>query len=174
MTKYLIYFSDPCSSVDRWDKALHVTLYDYMTMPEHKNPCPKGVIELIILVNPFFGHDDYIISSSDLCLGVEKCNFTIWLICPRPGTTTCALGSWNLQYFVRPYLGNHYYKLCLVEKKTIFERNNAYSLWLSCPRPSTRNAALGIMKFTIFVDPYLVFTTIHHYYALRLSEPFLV
>ena len=156
---------------------MHVTLYDHARAQE---PLPQGGDRIDNFGKPLLWSWWLYYKFVWSLLGsrvedfLKKCIFTIWLICPRPGTRTCALGSWNLQYFVRPYLGNHNYKLCLVEEKTIFERNNAFSLWLSCPRPSTRNAALGIMQFTFFVDPYLVFTTIHHYYALRLSEPFLV
>ena len=124
MTKYLIYFSHPCSSVDRkmrWNIAC--SLYGHARAQE---PLPSGVggIRIDNFGKPFFGHDDYIISLRDLCLGVEdflkKCIFTIWLICPRPDTRTCAMGSWNLQYFIRPYLGHHYFTLSMVEEKTIF------------------------------------------------------
>ena len=69
-------------------------------------------------------------------------------------------GSWNLN-FGRTSLGHQYYllslsDLCLVVEEKIFKRNNTFfTLWLICPRPSTRTPAPRVMKFTILVDPSL-------------------
>ena len=43
----------------------------YMAMPWHKNPCPGGH-EIYNFGRPFLGLHYYILSLSDLCLGVEK------------------------------------------------------------------------------------------------------
>ena len=42
-----------------------------MAMPQHKNPCLGGH-EIYNFGRPFLGHHYYILSLSDLCLGVEK------------------------------------------------------------------------------------------------------
>ena len=43
----------------------------YMATPYNKNPCPRGH-ESYNFVRPFLGHHHYILSLSDLCLGVSK------------------------------------------------------------------------------------------------------
>ena len=44
-------------------------------------------------------------------------------------------------------------------------------MWLKRPRPSIRTLALGVMKFTILVDPSLVIITIYLVY-LNQEEDF--
>ena len=41
-----------------------------MATPQHKKPCPIGH-EIYNFGRPFLGHDYYIISLSDLCLGIK-------------------------------------------------------------------------------------------------------
>ena len=43
----------------------------YTATPLHKNPCPRGH-EIYNFGRPFLGYHYYILSLSDLCLGVEK------------------------------------------------------------------------------------------------------
>ena len=42
-----------------------------MTTPLHKNPCPESH-EIYNFVRPLLGHHYYILSLSDLCMGVKK------------------------------------------------------------------------------------------------------
>ena len=65
-------------------------------------------------------------------------------------------GGHEITKFGRQLLGYHYYihvtilsDLCLWVKKTIFKKNNAFSLWIIWTQPSTRTPVFGIMKFTI-------------------------
>ena len=53
------------------NNAFHHMTYMYMATPEHNNPCPRGH-EIYNFGGPFHGHHYYILSLSDLCLGVEK------------------------------------------------------------------------------------------------------
>ena len=50
---------------------MHFPYMTYMAMPLHMNPCPQGN-EFYNLGSPFLGHHYYILSLSNLCLGVEK------------------------------------------------------------------------------------------------------
>ena len=78
MTKYLIYFSDHCSSVDK-KRRRNIECSQYCHAPTQE-PMPLrggGIMELMILIVP-----SLVMSISDHCLGVEKkfflkCIFTI-------------------------------------------------------------------------------------------------
>ena len=48
----------------------------YMARPLHQNPCPGGH-EIYNMGTPFLGHQYFILSLSDLCMGVKKKSFTI-------------------------------------------------------------------------------------------------
>ena len=43
----------------------------YMAMPYYKTPCPGGH-EIYNFSRPFLGHHYFIVSFSDICLGIEK------------------------------------------------------------------------------------------------------
>ena len=47
------------------------SLYDLYGHTLNKNPCPRGH-ESYNFGWPFLGHHDYILSLSDICMGVEK------------------------------------------------------------------------------------------------------
>ena len=72
------------------------------------------------------------------------------------------------------YFGHPYYikVLCLsdvcpeIEKQICKKKNNAFSLRLIWPRPSTRSPVPGIMTNFNFVIPFLG----HHYYKFILSD----
>ena len=50
---------------------MHFQYITYIATPERKNPCPGGH-ESYNFGRPFLGHHYYILSLSDLYLGVEK------------------------------------------------------------------------------------------------------
>ena len=50
---------------------MHFLLYDLYGHDLAQEPLPRGH-EIYIYGGLFFGHNYYILSSSDLCLGVEK------------------------------------------------------------------------------------------------------
>ena len=54
-------------------EIMHFYYMTYMTTPEHKNPCSGGH-EIYNFGRSFLGHHYYmyLLSLSDLCLGVEK------------------------------------------------------------------------------------------------------
>ena len=76
----------------------------YMAMPHHNNLCPRGQ-GIYNFGRPFLGHHYYIISFSDLYLGVEKIskqNYAFLLydlygyaLAQKP----LSWGSWNLQFW---------------------------------------------------------------------------
>ena len=71
---YIFSLFDLCLGVKKIFKEImhfHYTCMTYMATPQHKNPCTRGH-ESYSFGRPFLGHDYYILSLSDLCLGVEK------------------------------------------------------------------------------------------------------
>ena len=50
---------------------MHFHYMTYMATPSHKNPCHGGH-EIYNFGRPFLCYQNYILSLSDLCLGVEK------------------------------------------------------------------------------------------------------
>ena len=103
----------------------------YMTTLQHKNPCPWGH-EIYNFGRPFLGHHYYILCLSDQCLGVEKkilkeimqfCYMT-YMATP-PHKNPCPRGH-EIYNFGRPFLGHHYYMLCLiytwVQKRRLFTK----------------------------------------------------
>ena len=74
-------------------------------MPQHKNPCPVGH-EIKNFGRPFLDHHYYLLTLSDLCLGVEKkffkkkyINFT--LFCPK--LPPLGMGGHEICNFLSPY-----------------------------------------------------------------------
>ena len=56
--------------IDRVE-VMHFHYMTYIAMPQHMNPCTKGH-EIYNFGKTFLDHHYYILSLSDLCLGVEK------------------------------------------------------------------------------------------------------
>ena len=50
--------------------------------------------------------------------------------------------------------------LCLGVGRRFWKKSCIFTVWLLCPRPSTRTPAPEVMKSTIWVDPSLVIITI--------------
>ena len=140
----------------------------YMTMPQDKNPCPRGH-ETYNFGRPFLVHHQYILSLSDLCLGVEK---MIKEIMHFYYVTYMAMPQYKKPYprghefsnFGRPLLGHHQYilglsDLCLGVEKKIFKEMMHFYYVTYMATFSTRNPTPGVMKFPILVDHSLVIIT---------------
>ena len=70
LTSSLFYL---CLWIDKkiFKEMMHFHYMTYMATPYHKNICPGGH-EMYNFGRPFLGHHYYIISLSDLCLGIEN------------------------------------------------------------------------------------------------------
>ena len=73
---YILSLSDLCLGVEKkiFKEIRHFYYITYLAMPLQKNPCPGGH-EIYKFDRPLLGHHYYMLSLSDLCLGVEKKNF---------------------------------------------------------------------------------------------------
>ena len=116
-----------------------------MATPLHQNPCPRGY-EIYNFGRLFLGHHHYILSLSDLSLGVEKNIFKeimhfhyITNMTTHYRKNLCPRGheSYN---FGRPFLCHHYYihslsDLCLGVKMKIFKEimNFRYMTYMATP-----------------------------------------
>ena len=70
---YILSLFDLCLGVEKmiFIGQIYFHYTTYMATPQRKNPCPWGH-EINNFGRPFLGHHYYILSMSDLCLGVEK------------------------------------------------------------------------------------------------------
>ena len=87
------------------------------------NPCPGGH-ETYNFGRPFLGHRYYILSLSDLCMGVEKKIFIGHIA--TPCTRNLCTGGHESYNFGRAFLGDHFYihglsDLCMGVEKKIFK-----------------------------------------------------
>ena len=171
---YILCLSDLCLGVEKkiFKQIMYSHYMTYMATSQHKNSCPRGH-ENYNFGRPFFGHHYNILSLSDLCLGVGKKIFKhimyfhyMTYLATSQYKNPCP-GGHESKNFGRPFLGYHYYILCLsdlclgVEKKILKEIMQFYYIRLIWPRPSTRTPALGVIKVNILVDPSLVIITIY-------------
>ena len=128
----------------------------YMATPQHKNPCPGGH-EIYNFGGPFLGNHYYILSLSNLCLGVEKkifkeiMHFHYVTYMATPQHKNPCPGGHEIYNFGGPFLGHHYYILglsdqCLGGEKKIFLRNTSILHFLP---QNYLPFGWGIMKFTI-------------------------
>ena len=101
-----------------------------MATPLRKNPSPRGHGSYNF-GRPFLGHHYYILSLSNLCLGVEKkifkekMHFHYMTYMATPYHKNPCPGSPEIYNLGRPFLGHHYYILglsdqCLGVEKKIF------------------------------------------------------
>ena len=84
-------------------------------MPLQKNPCPVGH-EIYKFDRPLLGHHYYMLSLSDLCLGVEKKNFfkkyiNITLFTPK--LPPLGGGDHEIYNFLSSYPTDATYQICL-------------------------------------------------------------
>ena len=127
VTIYLICLIHVPVQKRRGEEILH---FHYMAMPQHKIPCPVGH-EIYIVGRPFFRHHcNYILSLSDLCLGVEKkifkeiMHFHYMNYMATPQHKKPYPRGHEIYNFGRPFLVHHCYTLSLskpcpgVKKKT--------------------------------------------------------
>ena len=70
---YILSLSVLCLGVEKkiFKEIMHFHYMTYMATPYNKNPCPGGH-EIYNFGGPFLCHHNYILSLSNLCLGVEK------------------------------------------------------------------------------------------------------
>ena len=70
---YIHSLSDLCIGVEKkiFKEIMFFHYMTYMATPQGNNPCPGGH-EIYNCGRPYLGHHYYILSLSDLCLGVEK------------------------------------------------------------------------------------------------------
>ena len=110
---------------------MHFHYMTHMATPQHKNPCPGGH-EIYNFGGPFRGHHYYILSLSNLCLGVEKkifkeiMHFHYMTYMATPQHKNPCPGGHEIYNFGRPFLCHHNYilslsDLCLGVEKTIFK-----------------------------------------------------
>ena len=127
-----------------------------MATPKHKNPCPRGH-EVHTFGRPFLGHYYYILSLSDLCLGVktkilkEIMHFHYMTNMATPqNKNPCPRGQ-EMFNVCRPLLGYHFFILGLsdqcpgVEKK-IKKLYQFYIFYLEIISPWV---GADVMKLTI-------------------------
>ena len=118
VTSLVIVTVPPVCLIYAWEqrkikkKMMHFRYMIYMATPQHKSPCPGGH-EIYNFVRTFLGYHYYILSLSDLCLGVKNDAFSLYDLYthdPAQERLPCGHKSYN---FGRPLLGHHYYKLNL-------------------------------------------------------------
>ena len=121
----------------------------YMTIPQHKDPCPGGH-ESNNLGRPFLGDHYYILSLSAIFMGVEKKIFKeIMYFHYMTYTTTSqhknpSPGGYERYTFERPFLGHHCYILSLsdqclgVEIKILLEIQQFYTFTPKITSPGMR------------------------------------
>ena len=161
--------SDLCpQQTRRGEEILH---FHYIAMPQHKNPCPGGH-EIYNFGRIFLGHHYYTLSLSDLCHGVEEKIFketkpfhymTFMAItqikrAPTPGVMKITILVDSSLVIITIHL------VCLIcawEQRRFLKKQCIFTIKLIPPHLSTRAPSLGVIKFTILVDPSLVIVTIH-------------
>ena len=102
---YIPSLSDLSLGVEKkiFKEIMYFHYMTYTATPYRKNPCPRNH-ERYNFCKHFLGHDHYILSLSDLCLGVKKKNFEELMYFhyltsrPCPSTRTPAPESWKLQF----------------------------------------------------------------------------
>ena len=118
-------------------------------------------MKFTILVS-FLGHCYYILSLSNLCMGVENkilkeimhFHHMTYMTTPQH-KNPCPRGH-EIYNFGRPFLGHHYYilglsNLCLgVEQKMLKEKMHFHNMTYMWPRPCTRTPAPEIQQFYSF------------------------
>ena len=122
-----------------------------MTTPQHKNRCPGGH-ESNNFNRPFLGHYYYILSLSDLCLGVEKIfkvvmYFQYMTYNASPQRKNPCPGGHKICNFGRPFLGHHYNilsfsHLCLRVEK-IFKEIMYFHYMTYMTTPQRKNSCPG-------------------------------
>ena len=130
----------------RREEILH---FHYMAMPQHKNPCPRDH-EIDNFGRPFLGQHYYILSLSDLCLGVEKkiskeiLHFHYMTYMAMTQHKNPCSGGLEICNFGRPFLGHHYYilnlsDLCQRVEKEIFKEIMHFHYMTSTAMPQHMN-----------------------------------
>ena len=99
---------------------MHFHFMTYMARSQHKNPCPVGH-EIYNFDRPFFGHHyyRYILSLSDLCMGIEQkifkevpvihFHYITCMYTAMPQHKNPCIGGHIIYNFGRPFLGHHFY-----------------------------------------------------------------
>ena len=143
----------------------------YMATPLPQSPCPRS-FEVYNLGRPFLGHHYFILSLSDLCMGViqilkEKTHF-IW---PHPSTRILGPGVMKFTIWVDPsFKSHHNYILnwsypCLGVKKILkgimYFHNMTYMA-----TPQRKNPCLGGHEIYNLGRPFLG----HHQNILSLFD----
>ena len=141
-----------------------------MVMPQHRNPYP-WVHEIANFDGPFFCHHQYILSLSDLCLGVEKKILKEIVPFHFPAQERLPQGQKNL-HFVRPSLCHHYNTLCLSESflivnEKILKEIMHFHYMTYMGTPQHENSCPGGHKIYKFNRLLLC----HQYCTIFLSEP---
>ena len=141
---YLLSLSDLCLGVEKkvLKEIMPFHFMTYKAMAQHKNPCPSGH-DIYSFGRTFLGHHYYIVSSSDLCQGVEKrilkeiIHFHYMTYMAMPQHKTPWSGVQEIYNFGRPFLG-HYYcilslpDLCLEVEMKIFKEGQRPQNLSSC------------------------------------------
>ena len=108
----------------------------YIDRVEDQN-LSHGGIEIYNLGRPFLCHHNYILSLSNLCLGVEKIfkeimHFHYMTYMATPWHKNPCPGGHEIYNFGRPFLGHHYYTLsfygsCMGVEKEIFKEIHQFN-----------------------------------------------
>ena len=152
-------------------RGVEIFHFHSMAMPQHKNPCP-GLMKFYNFGRLFLSHHYmyYILTLSDLCLGVEKIlteimHFHYMCNMPMPQhKNPCPKGN-EIYNFGRPFFGHHNCILTLSDVclgvETIVKERIHFHYTSYMAMPEHKNPAQRVMKFAILVDPSLVIITIY-------------
>ena len=137
---YILSLIHLCLGVEKkiLKEKMHFYHITYMATPQHKNPCP-GRYEIYNFGRPFLGHHYFILTLSDICLGVEKkifrelmyFHYITYMVTPQ-SKNPCPWGH-EMYNIGRPFLVHHNYILSLpnlcqrVEKKIFKEIHQFYT-----------------------------------------------
>ena len=147
----------------------------YMTMPQHKNPCPGGH-DIRILDRAFLGDHHYILNLSDICPSVDKkrrINVALSLYGHCPSIRTSAQWGHEIYNFGRHLLGHYYYTLslsdpCLGLGKTILKIILHFNCMTYLAKTQHKNPCPGGHNFFFYFGrPFLG----HNYSIIILFEP---
>ena len=118
---YILGLSYLCLGIKKkiFKEIMQFHYMTYMATPQHKNPCPRSH-QIYNFGKLFLGHHYYILSLSDLCLGVEKTIFEEIMYfhyltyMATPQRKNPCRGGHEIYNFGRPFLGHYYYILSFV------------------------------------------------------------
>ena len=136
----------------------------YLVTPQHKNSCARGH-EIYNLGRPFLGHQYYILSFSNLCMGVEEeifkeiMHFYIKSYMAMSWHKNPCHRGHEMYNFGRPFLGHHYYILGFPHGKIgftlsqMFQRRTCLNVVILLLSPSCKEARSSICIQINFIEP---------------------